>query len=165
MADLCFCFKSPLFLPSLCAVSSRPLWNQTEYIRQSTDTKFSQFLPPLLSPFTFPGVFLLPFSSYPFCLPTFTFRPIKEEGEMENHLRSYWRAGSVKLGSASAICCCMNLLLFPRCWAGAWSSEGFTVPLSPCQCSFPTRPVLINKAQLGSTDLEAGTPGLAAAPC
>lgn len=52
-----------------------------------------------------------------------------------------------------------NLLLyelsaFPSCRAGAWSSEGCTVPLCPWQCSFPTRPVLINKAQLGSTDLE-----------
>lgn len=40
--------------------------------------------------------------------------------------------GSAKLGSALAICCCMNLLLFPHWWAGAWSSEGCTVPLSPC---------------------------------
>lgn len=71
------------------------------------------------------------------------------------------RGSSAKLGSALAICC--------RCELVAVSSlpslEGCTVPLSRCQCSFPTRPVLINEAQLGSTDLEAGTPGLAAAPC
>lgn len=104
MAGLCFYFKSPLFL--LCFSVQLPghfeLWNQTEYIRNPQIQKSSQFLPPLLSPFTFPRVFLLHFSSYPFCLPTFAFRTMKEEGEMENQRDRVSKAG-LSLG---------NLLLY-----------------------------------------------------
>lgn len=82
---------------------------------------------------------------------------MKEEGEMEKQRGRVSKAG-LSLGSLLL----HELVAIPLLLS--WSSEGSTVPLSPCQCSLPTRPVLINEAQLGSTDLEAGTLGLAAAP-
>lgn len=119
----------------------------------------SQFLPPLLSLFTFPKVFLLLISSYLFLLPTFAFRPLKEEAEMENQRGRVSKAG-LSLGNSLL----HELVAVPSLPRWCWELRRLAGPLSPCQCSFPTRPVLINEAQQGSTDLEAGTPGLAAAP-